>query len=57
MMIEFTWHGFVAGGVRDANEALEQHGVFLMIPVAEKDGEFLVVLIGFVGGMQQQGCT
>lgn len=55
--IKFTRNRFVAKRIRIAEEALQQCGVLLMIPIAENNGEFFIVLIGFVRGMQYKGGT
>ena len=38
-----TWYGLGTAGVGDADELVEQDGVLVVVPVAEDDGELLVV--------------
>lgn len=44
-MMKSTWQRFEAEWIGNTNEALQQHGVFFMIPIAENDSEFFIVLV------------
>ena len=44
----FTWNRFVAKWIGGTEEALQERSVLLVVPIAENDGEFFVILIGFV---------
>lgn len=46
--IMFTWNRFVAKWIGGTEEALQERSVLLVVPIAENDGEFFVILIGFV---------
>jgi hypothetical protein len=55
--MKFTWQRFEAEWIGNAHEAFQQHGMFFMIPIAENDSEFFIVLVCLVRGEQKEGST